>query len=95
VVTVRNTGPRPGREVVQVYLTTGPDDHDDGGPRLAGYAAVHAAPGEAVRAEVRVAPRSLQRWSPSTAAWVPRPGPYTLHAGPSAARQPLSRPLPV
>ncbi|NJP43755.1 glycoside hydrolase family 3 protein [Streptomyces sp. PRB2-1] len=92
-VTVRNTGARPGREVVQVYLTTGPDDHDDGGPRLAGYAAVHAAPGAAAVAEVRIAPRVLQRWSPGERRWIPRPGPYTLHAGPSAARQPLSRPL--
>ncbi|WP_329181048.1 glycoside hydrolase family 3 C-terminal domain-containing protein [Streptomyces sp. NBC_01477] len=93
LVTVRNTGARAGREVVQVYLTTGPDDHDDGSPRLAGYAAVHAAPGEAAVAEVRIEPRAFQRWSPAAGGWVPRPGPYTLHAGPSAARQPLSGPL--
>nr|WSX81614.1 glycoside hydrolase family 3 C-terminal domain-containing protein [Streptomyces sp. NBC_00899]WSX82163.1 glycoside hydrolase family 3 C-terminal domain-containing protein [Streptomyces sp. NBC_00899] len=93
LVTVRNTGARAGREVVQVYLTTGPDDHDDGGPRLAGYAAVHAAPGGTAVAEVRVAPRAFERWSPREGRWVPRPGPYTLHAGASAARQPLSRPL--
>ncbi|WP_107060121.1 glycoside hydrolase family 3 C-terminal domain-containing protein [Streptomyces sp. NRRL F-5123] len=90
LVTVRNTGTRGGREVVQVYLTTGPDEHDDGGPRLAGYAAVHAAPGASAVAEVRIEPRALQRWSPAEARWVPRPGPYVLHAGPSAARQPLS-----
>ncbi|MFI0896249.1 glycoside hydrolase family 3 C-terminal domain-containing protein [Streptomyces sp. NPDC020983] len=93
LVTVRNTGTRAGREVVQVYLTTGPDEHDDGGPRLAGYAAVHAAPGEAAVAEVRIEPRVLLRRSPDGARWVPRPGPYVLHAGPSAARQPLSAPL--
>ncbi|MGW5350757.1 glycoside hydrolase family 3 C-terminal domain-containing protein [Streptomyces sp. NPDC004031] len=93
LVTVRNTGSRAGREVVQVYLTTGPDDHDDGGPRLAGYAAVHAAPGESAVAEVRIEPRALLRRSPADARWVPRPGPYVLHAGPSAARQPLSAPL--
>lgn len=93
LVTVRNTGARAGREVVQVYLTTGPDAHDDGGPRLAGYAAVRAAPGERAVAEVRIAPRELLRWSPERSRWVPRPGPYVLHAGPSAARQPLSAPL--
>lgn len=92
-VTVRNTGARAGREVVQVYLTTGPDDHDDGSPRLAGWAAVHAAPGEAAVAEVRIEPRAFQRWSPRLGRWVPRPGPYILHAGPSAARHPLSAPL--
>ncbi|MFC4031378.1 glycoside hydrolase family 3 C-terminal domain-containing protein [Streptomyces polygonati] len=92
-VTVRNTGPRAGREVVQLYLTTGADGYDDGGPRLAGYAAVRAEPGEPVVAEVRIAPRAFQRWSPRQGCWQPRPGPYTLHAGPSADRQPLSRAL--
>ncbi|SHL43967.1 glycoside hydrolase family 3 C-terminal domain-containing protein [Actinacidiphila paucisporea] len=93
LVTVRNTGARAGREVVQVYLTTGPDDHDDGSPRLAGYAAVQAAPGATAVAEVRIDPRAFQRWSPRHAAWIPRPAPYTLHAGPSCAYHPLSHPL--
>ncbi|WP_328911977.1 MULTISPECIES: glycoside hydrolase family 3 C-terminal domain-containing protein [unclassified Streptomyces] len=92
-VRVRNTGTREGREVVQLYLTTGPDDHDDGGPRLAGYAAVRAEPGGQAVAEIRIDPRTLQRWSPQDGTWQPRPGPYTVHAGPSAARQPLSGPL--
>jgi beta-glucosidase len=92
-VHVRNTGSRAGREVVQVYLTTGPDAYDDGGPRLAGYVAVRAEPGSSAVAEVRIDPRAFQRWSPEERRWLPRPGPYTLHAGPSAARQPLSRPL--
>jgi beta-glucosidase len=92
-VTVRNTGTRPGREVVQLYLTTGPDAYDDGGPRLAGYAAVRADPGERAVAEIRVAARAFQYWSTRHGGWQPRPGPYTLHAGPSSARQPLSQPL--
>jgi beta-glucosidase len=93
LVTVRNTGARPGREVVQVYLTTGPDDHDDGTLRLAGYAAVHAGPGESVVAEVPIEARTLERWSQGDAGWVPRPHPYTFHAGPSAAHHPLTSPL--
>lgn len=93
-VTVRNTGSRPGREVVQVYLTTGPDGgYDNGGPRLAGFAAVRADPGEDVVADVHVAPRAFQRWSPAEGRWRTRPGPYTLYAGPSVDRQPLSIPL--
>jgi beta-glucosidase len=92
-VRVRNTGARPGREVVQLYLTTGADAYDDGGPRLAGYAAVRAAPGEPAVAEVRIEPRAFQRWSPEEGRWQARPGPYTLYAGPSAARQPLSQPV--
>jgi beta-glucosidase len=92
-VRLRNTGTRPGREVVQLYLTTGADPYDDGGLRLAGYAAVRAAPGEQAVAEVRIEPRAFQRWSAEDGCWEPRPGPYTLHAGPSAARQPLSQPV--
>jgi beta-glucosidase len=90
-VRVRNTGQRAGREVVQVYVSTGPDGYDDGGPRLAGYAAVRAEPGGSAVAQVRIEARAFQRWSPEERRWVPRPGPYTLHAGPSAAGQPLSR----
>jgi beta-glucosidase len=92
-VRVRNTGTRAGREVVQVYLTTGADGYDDGGPRLAGYAAVRAEPGERAVAEIAVAARAFQQWSAPDGRWAARPGPYTLHAGPSAARQPLSGPL--
>jgi beta-glucosidase len=92
-VAVRNTGTRLGREVVQVYLATGPDgDYDNGGPRLAGFTAVRAEPGEDVVAEVRVAARSFQRWSPGEGRWQYRPAPYTLYAGPSAALLPLSAP---
>ncbi|MEW2521185.1 glycoside hydrolase family 3 C-terminal domain-containing protein [Actinacidiphila alni] len=92
-VAVRNTGSRAGREVVQVYLGTGPDgDHDNGGPRLAGFAAVGAEPGQDVVAEVRVTARSFQRWSTAQGRWLRRPAPYTLYAGPSADRLPLSAP---
>ena len=92
-VRVRNTGSRPGREVVQLYLTTGADGYDDGGLRLAGYAAVRAEPGQTAVADVRIEPRAFQRWSPQEGRWQPRPGPYFLHAGPSAAGQPLSQPV--
>ncbi|MFF7194801.1 glycoside hydrolase family 3 C-terminal domain-containing protein [Streptomyces sp. NPDC008079] len=93
-VALRNTGARAGREVVQVYLGTGPDgDYDNGGPRLAGFTAVRAEPGEDVVAEVHVAARSFQRWSPAEGRWRSRPAPYTLYAGPTAARLPLSAPL--
>ncbi len=90
-VRLRNTGGRRGREVVQVYVATGADAYDDGGLRLAGYAAVRADPGEQAVAEVRIEPRVFRRWSPEAGGWEPRPGPYTLHAGPSAAWQPLSQ----
>ncbi|AXI77105.1 glycoside hydrolase family 3 C-terminal domain-containing protein [Peterkaempfera bronchialis] len=83
-VRLRNTGARPGREVVQLYLDAGD------GLRLAGYAAVTAGPGERTEAVVRLAPRTFRQWSPQAAGFVDRPGRYTLHAGSSAGRLPLS-----
>ncbi|MFJ6213934.1 glycoside hydrolase family 3 C-terminal domain-containing protein [Streptomyces sp. NPDC092296] len=83
-VRLRNTGDRPGREVVQLYLDAGD------GLRLAGYAAVTAGAGERAEAVLRPGPRSFQQWSPQAGAFVYRPGRYTLHAGSSAGRLLLS-----
>jgi beta-glucosidase len=58
-VTVTNTGYRPSREVVQLYL----DPQMTGQPsRLVGWAAVSAAPGESVRVRVHADPRACRRW---------------------------------
>ena len=57
-VSVRNTGDRRGRHVVQVYL----DSERSPVRQLAGFAVVEADPGELVVAEVSVSLRPLQRW---------------------------------
>ncbi|NEA26486.1 glycoside hydrolase family 3 protein [Actinomadura bangladeshensis] len=51
-VTVRNTGSRAGREVVQCYAVA------DGTVRLAGFAAAEAAPGDAVTVRVALDERT-------------------------------------
>jgi beta-glucosidase len=76
-VTVRNTGARRGREVVQVYV--------DGA--LAGFAGVAADPGEAVTVRVPLSPRAMQTWDDG---WRTRPGPYLVEAGRSATDRPLA-----
>lgn len=53
-VTVRNTGERPGREVVQLYASTG------GTVRLAGFAVAEAAPGESATVRVPLDERVLR-----------------------------------
>ena len=57
MVTVRNSGPRAGRDVVQLYLE-GPDD-DPGRPLrvLAAFSTVNAGPGENAEALVTVPER--------------------------------------
>ncbi|MGD6751877.1 beta-glucosidase [Streptomyces sp. BH105] len=80
-VRVRNTGERPGREVVQVYVSpTEPDETRP--PRwLAGFAGVTAAPGETVSATIDIPRRAFEVWDETTHAWSSVPGPYEITAG--------------
>ena len=83
-VTVRNTGQRAGREVVQLYLE-GPDPDPTEPMRvLAAFASVHAEAGARTTAKLTVPARLIQRFDESTRAWVPVPGTYTLQVGRSS-----------
>nr|WSW65506.1 glycoside hydrolase family 3 C-terminal domain-containing protein [Streptomyces sp. NBC_00995] len=94
-VTLRNTGGRPGREVVQVYLARPGSSVERPERWLAGYAAVRADPGHSVTAEVIVAPRALQHWSPDDRSWHTEPGEFGLMAGRSAGSIEWHAPLRV
>ncbi|MBO1332896.1 beta-glucosidase [Streptomyces sp. VRA16 Mangrove soil] len=88
-VTVRNTGTRTGRDVVQVYLAK-PDSAVERPARwFAGYTAVTARPGTRATVEVTVPARVLRHWSPAAGAWRTEPGTYRLHIGRSAVDTPL------
>ena len=85
-VRVRNTGARTGREVVQVYLAPAdpdadPEDRPD--RRLAGFATVEAAPGQATDAVIALPARGVQRWRDG--AWRTVPGRYHVTAGSNVA----------
>jgi beta-glucosidase len=87
-VTVRNTGARAGREVVQVY--TGPAGTDTAGrPRrwLAGFAPVAAAPGEACTVAIGLPERTFQIWAGGEAdgGWQTMSGEYVIEAARSRA----------
>ncbi|WP_413562884.1 beta-glucosidase [Catenulispora pinistramenti] len=97
-VRVRNTGDRPGREVVQVYA--GPVGDPAGSPdqprrQLAGFATVTAGPGELIEVSVTVPDRTFQIWDESADAWVTVPGSYRIEAGHSIADLPISAQLEV
>ncbi|MFD6177802.1 MULTISPECIES: beta-d-glucosidase [unclassified Isoptericola] len=81
-VTVRNTGTRAGREVVQVYVTPPPGTASTDPARpvrwLGGFAVVDAAPGDRVTAEVRVPRRALETWDAAAGGWTTPPGTYRL-----------------
>jgi beta-glucosidase len=84
VVTVRNSGPRAGREVVQVYLD-GPDDDPRRPVRvLAAFATVEAGPGERSEVKLKVPARLFARFDEHRREWVWIPGTYKLRAGRSS-----------
>jgi beta-glucosidase len=88
VVTVRNTGSRPGREVVQAYVAppTGPAPGDSGRPALAlaAFGSVVAEPGEAARVRLRLPARSFARWDEGVGGWAWPAGRFGIHGGRSA-----------
>ncbi|MGW6022974.1 glycoside hydrolase family 3 protein [Streptomyces sp. NPDC055099] len=94
-VRVRNTGPRAGREVVQVYLA--PTEADSNRPArwLAGFAGVEAAPGESVEARIELPPRAFEIWDEDANAWARQGGSYEIQAGRSLADLRLSETITV
>ena len=83
-VTVRNSGRRAGREVVQVYLE-GPDDDPSRPIRvLAAFTTLEARPGGLFEARLTVPARSFARFDERLREWVWQPGTYTIHAGRSS-----------
>jgi len=87
VVTVVNTGSRPGKNVVQVYAERGDSEVDRPARWLVGFAVVIAEPGERVAARIAIDPRQLAYWDEK---WVIEPGTFTLRAGASVENLPLS-----
>ncbi|MCP2263986.1 beta-glucosidase [Promicromonospora thailandica] len=93
--TVRNTGRRAGREVVQVYV-----EAPDGGPArpvrwLGGFTVVDVPAMSSVTVPVPVATRALQVWDPQRHDWTTPPGTYRLRTGRSVADLRLTNDLIV
>ena len=87
-VTVRNTGSRRGREVIQVYASRPDSEVERPAKWLAGFAPVDADPGETVTVGILVPERAFQHWTDQ--GWATEPGAFVLAAGPSSASLPLT-----
>ena len=84
-VTVRNTGARPGREVVQVF----------GRGRLVAFGIAAAGPGEAVTVTLALPDRALADWDPDAHAFVvPAGEEIVLSAGGLTSPRPTRSPAP-
>lgn len=94
-VRVRNTGSRPGREVVQIYLapTGAAAGIERPARRLAGFGSVQAAPGETAEVEVVLPERAFQVWDEAASDWTTVPGGYAVEAGRSIADRRVGVPL--
>jgi beta-glucosidase len=83
-VRLRNTGPRHGKEVIQVYVA----DLESSVPRppreLKGFAVVRLAPGEAVELTLALDDRDLAYWDVDDHSWRIEPGRFEIQVGRSS-----------
>ncbi|MET8296740.1 glycoside hydrolase family 3 C-terminal domain-containing protein [Streptomyces sp. NPDC005180] len=84
-VRLTNTGPRPGREVVQVYLAPVADPVERPASWLAGFAGVEAGPGESVEVDIPLPGRAFEVWDEEAYGWRRIGGGYEVRAGHSYA----------
>lgn len=89
-VTVTNTGPRTGTEIVQVYAVGTNEKVFLPEKQLAGFGRVTLAPGERQEVAVSLAPNSFAYYNTEIHGWYATPGIHQVLAGPSSAEVPLS-----
>jgi beta-glucosidase len=83
-VTVRNTGSRAGREVVQAYLAGPSGDATRPVRELAAFGIATAGPGESAEVTLQVPARAFAQWDTGTGGWLWPPGQFTMHVGRSS-----------
>ncbi|MEW1923952.1 glycoside hydrolase family 3 C-terminal domain-containing protein [Streptomyces sp. NPDC088360] len=94
-VRVRNSGPRAGREVVQVYLAPTANDGDRPARWLAGFSGAEAAPGQSVEVRIELPRRAFGIWDESANSWSHQGGSYEIQVGRSIADRRLSETITV
>ncbi len=82
--TVKNTGSRPGAEIVQLYLHDGHSKIDRPMHELKGFARVELKPGESQKLFVRIDRSAFSYWSPEKKDWVLEPGTFEVQVGASS-----------
>jgi beta-glucosidase len=92
-VTVRNTGTRPGREVVQAYVAGPPGDESSPVRALAAFGIAAAEPGDLAEVTLRVPARAFARWDTEAGGWTWPRAEFTLHVGRSSRDLRLSAPV--
>jgi beta-glucosidase len=83
-VDVANTGPRPGEEVVQLYVGFPGSEIDRPVKLLRGFEKASLAPGETRRVTIPVPVNDLAYYDPAAKAWVVERMEYPVYVGPSS-----------
>jgi beta-glucosidase len=94
-VRIANVGDRPGKEVLQVYLSRPRSSIRRPPLWLAGFEVVTAGPTEVREVDIWVAPRSFQHWSVDDHGWRTESGVFQLSVGRSAGDRPLTADIVV
>jgi beta-glucosidase len=92
-VAVRNTGSRPGREIVQAYVASPVARAGRPARVLGAFAAVSAAPGERAEVVLTVPARAFAVWDPAAGGWAWPPGTFTVEVGRSSRDLRLEMPV--
>ncbi len=81
---VKNTGVRPGKEVVQVYVSDKASSLVRPPKELKGFKKVTLAPGESQVVEFELDQRALSYYDPYRGQWVAEPGEFEMLVGASS-----------
>jgi beta-glucosidase len=94
-VTVANTGPVAGAEVVQVYVRDVESAVGRPVRELKGFTKVPLEPGASQRVSIELDQRAFSFWSTVHHRWVVEPGAFAIEVGPSSRNLPLSQTVTV
>jgi beta-glucosidase len=93
ILKVKNTGSRPGAEVVQLYIHDGHSKIDRPIHELKGFQRIELQPGETKTVTFTLDRTALSYWSPQTKDWVADPGTFEIQVGASSRDIRLRAPL--
>ena len=92
-VKVKNTGPRDGAEVVELYVHDGHSKIDRPVHELKGFERVELKAGESKQVQFDLDRNALSYWSPEKKDWVADPGTFEVQVGASSRDIRLRAPL--
>ncbi|HWI34253.1 MAG TPA: glycoside hydrolase family 3 C-terminal domain-containing protein [Lapillicoccus sp.] len=94
-VTVSNTGPVAGADVVQVYVRDVESSVGRPVRELKGFTKVRLEPDESQRVSIELDQRAFSFWSSRHHRWVVEPGDFAIEVGPNSRDLPLSQTVTV